>query len=110
MNGTTNYILSRMSREGLEYEDVLRDAQRLGLAEPDPSTDVEGYDAAYKLSILASLAFHGHVPFDFIHVEGITHVSQEDIRCGQELGYTLKLLAIAKRDGTRVESLIRVEE
>ena len=98
MNGTTNYILSRMSREGLEYEDVLRDAQRLGLAEPDPSTDVEGYDAAYKLSILASLAFHGHVPFDFIHVEGITHVSQEDIRCGQELGYTLKLLAIAKRD------------
>ena len=106
MNGTTNYILSRMSREGLEYEDVLRDAQRLGLAEPDPSTDVEGYDAAYKLSILASLAFHGHVPFDFIHVEGITHVSQEDIRCGQELGYTLKLLAIAKRDGMRVETRV----
>lgn len=106
MNGTTNYILSRMSREGLEYEDVLRDAQRLGLAEPDPSTDVEGYDAAYKLSILASLAFHGHVPFDFIHVEGITRVSQEDIRCGQELGYTLKLLAIAKRDGMRVETRV----
>jgi len=106
VNGTTNYILTRMSREGAEYADVLADAQKLGLAEPDPSSDVEGYDAAYKLSILASLAFHGRVPFENIHVEGITGVQAEDIRCGQELGYTLKLLAIAKRDGLQVETRV----
>lgn len=106
VNGTTNYILTRMSREGAEYADVLRDAQRLGLAEPDPSSDVEGLDAAYKLSILASLAFHGRVPFENVYVEGITAIQAEDIRCGQELGYTLKLLAIAKRDGLKVETRV----
>lgn len=106
VNGTTNYILTRMSREGAEYADVLRDAQRLGLAEPDPSSDVEGLDAAYKLSILASLAFHGRVPFESVYVEGITDIQAEDIRCGQELGYTLKLLAIAKRDGLKVETRV----
>lgn len=106
VNGTTNYILTRMSKEGAEYGDVLMDAQRLGLAEPDPSSDVEGLDAAYKLSILASLAFHGRVPFENVYVEGITQVQAEDIRCGQELGYTLKLLAIAKRDGLKVETRV----
>ena len=106
VNGTTNYILSRMSREGADYADVLADAQRLGLAEPDPSSDVEGLDAAYKLSILASLAFHGRVPFESVYVEGITGVKAEDIRCGQELGYTLKLLAIAKRQGLQVEARV----
>ncbi len=106
VNGTTNYILTRMSREGAEYADVLLDAQKLGLAEPDPTSDVEGYDAAYKLSILASLAFHGRVPFENVYVEGITKVQAEDIRCGQELGYTLKLLAIAKRDGLQVETRV----
>lgn len=106
VNGTTNYILTRMSREGAEYAEVLRDAQRLGLAEPDPSSDVEGLDAAYKLSILASLAFHGRVPFESVYVEGITGIQAEDIRCGQELGYTLKLLAIAKRDGLKVETRV----
>ncbi len=106
VNGTTNYILTRMSKEGAEYADVLQDAQRLGLAEPDPSSDVEGLDAAYKLSILASLAFHGRVPFENVYVEGITRVQAEDIRCGQELGYTLKLLAIAKRDGLNVETRV----
>ena len=106
VNGTTNYILTRMSREGAEYADVLADAQRLGLAEPDPASDVEGLDAAYKLSILASLAFHGRVPFENVYVEGITQVQAEDIRCGQELGYTLKLLAIAKRDGLHVETRV----
>ena len=74
VNGTTNYILTRMSKEGAEYADVLADAQRLGLAEPDPASDVEGLDAAYKLSILASLAFHGRVPFENVYVEGITQV------------------------------------
>ena len=106
VNGTTNYILTRMSKEGAEYADVLADAQRLGLAEPDPASDVEGLDAAYKLSILASLAFHGRVPFENVYVEGITQVQAEDIRCGQELGYTLKLLAIAKRDGLSVETRV----
>ena len=106
VNGTTNYILTRMSREGAEYGDVLKDAQALGLAEPDPSSDVEGLDAAYKLSILASLAFHGRVPFENVHVEGITAIKAEDIRCGQELGYTLKLLAIAKREGLKVETRV----
>ena len=66
INGTTNYILSRMSREVAAYGDVLADAQRLGLAEPDPTADVEGYDAAYKLSILSTLAFHRHVPVEAI--------------------------------------------
>ncbi|MBE5794578.1 MAG: homoserine dehydrogenase [Clostridiales bacterium] len=106
VNGTTNYILTRMSKEGEEYADVLKDAQRLGLAEPDPASDVEGLDAAYKLSILASLAFHGRVPFENVYVEGITGVQAEDIRCGQELGYTLKLLAIAKREGLKVETRV----
>ena len=106
VNGTTNYILTRMSREGASYADVLKDAQRLGLAEPDPSSDVKGLDAAYKLSILASLAFHGRVPFENVYVEGITDIKAEDIRCGQELGYTLKLLAIAKRQGMQVETRV----
>lgn len=106
VNGTTNYILTRMSREGEAYDTVLSDAQRLGLAEPDPASDVEGLDAAYKLSILSSLAFHGRVPFENVYVEGITKVQPEDIRCGQELGYSLKLLAIAKRDGLRVETRV----
>ena len=106
VNGTTNYILTRMSKNVEDYAAVLKDAQRLGLAEPDPAADVEGLDAAYKLSILASLAFHGRVPFEDVYVEGITHVNAEDIRCGQELGYTLKLLAIAKRDGLMVETRV----
>ena len=106
VNGTTNYILSRMSKNGEDYETVLKDAQKLGLAEPDPAADVEGFDAAYKLSILASLAFHGKVPFEYVYREGITRIKQEDIRCGQELGYTLKLLAIAKRDGLKVETRV----
>ena len=106
VNGTTNYILTRMSKNGERFEDVLYDAQRLGLAEPDPASDIDGLDAAYKLSVLASLAFHGRVPFDSIYVEGISRVTPEDIRCGQELGYTLKLLAIAKRKGLSVETRV----
>ncbi|NLV57430.1 MAG: homoserine dehydrogenase [Clostridiales bacterium] len=106
VNGTTNYILTRMSKNNESYDDVLCEAQRLGLAEPDPAADVEGLDAAYKLSILASLAFHGRVPFENIYVEGITGIQAEDVRCGLELGYTLKLLAIAKRDGMSVETRV----
>ena len=103
INGTTNYILTRMSREGKDYNDVLADAQRLGLAEPDPAADVEGMDSAYKLSILASLAFHGRVTYPRVNREGITKVTPEDISYGAEMGYVLKLLAIAKKDGNEIE-------
>lgn len=103
INGTTNYILTRMTREGASYEAVLADAQRLGLAEPDPTADVEGFDAQYKLSILSSLAFRTHIPVDVIYREGISRVSAIDIACGGEMGLCLKLLAVAKRDGNNVE-------
>ncbi len=106
INGTTNYILTRMAQEGKDYDEVLRDAQRLGLAEPNPATDVEGMDAAYKLSILASLAFHGRVTYEQIYREGITQVSAQDIAFGREMGYTLKLLGIAKKDGDVVETRV----
>ena len=106
VNGTTNYILTRMSQKGEKYDDVLADAQKLGLAEPDPTSDVEGYDAAYKISILSSLAFHARIPYRYIHREGISRVSPIDIAFGKELGYTLKLLAIAKREGNTVDARV----
>jgi len=106
INGTTNYILSRMSQNGEGYEAVLYDAQRLGLAEPDPASDVEGLDAAYKLSIMASLAFHARVPFDKVYCQGITEITAIDIACGKEMGLTLKLLAIAKKIGNTVEARV----
>lgn len=106
INGTTNYILSRMTQNGENYEAVLYDAQRLGLAEPDPASDVEGLDAAYKLSIMASLAFHARVPFEKVYREGITRITALDITCGKEMGYVLKLLAIAKREDMTVEARV----
>ena len=106
INGTTNYILSRMSREGAAYADVLADAQRLGLAEPDPTADVEGFDAAYKLSILATLAFHRHVPVSCIYREGITGVTPLDVQCGKEFGLTLKLLGVAKEEDGRIQARV----
>ena len=106
INGTTNYILTRMAQEGKDYNEVLADAQRLGLAEPNPATDVEGMDAAYKLSILASLAFHGRVTYSNVYREGITGIKAQDIAFGQEMGYTLKLLGIAKKQGSTVETRV----
>lgn len=106
INGTTNYILTRMSREGASYADVLADAQRLGLAEPDPTADVEGYDAAYKLSILSTLAFHRHVPVEQVYREGITGVTALDVQCGREFGLTLKLLAVAKEEDGRIQARV----
>lgn len=103
INGTTNYILSRMYKNGEDYQTVLADAQKLGLAEPNPASDVEGMDAAYKLSIMASLAFHARVPFKKVFREGITQITAMDIACGKEMGYVLKLLAIAKREGDTIE-------
>ncbi len=100
VNGTTNYILSRMSDEGVDYHTCLKDAQRLGYAEANPSADVDGFDAMYKNSILSSLAYKRRVPIDKIYREGISSVDVEDIKYGKELGYTVKLLAISKvRDG-----------
>ncbi len=103
INGTTNYILSRMYENGEDYQLVLKDAQKLGLAEPNPASDVEGMDAAYKLSIMSSLAFHARVPYKKVYREGITEITAMDISCGKEMGYVLKLLAIGKREGNTIE-------
>ena len=106
INGTTNYILTQMEERGASFDSVLREAQRQGLAEANPKNDVEGLDAMYKLSILASMAFHARVPVEYIHCEGITQITQEDIVHGRELGYTVKLLAIGKKQGTRIEARV----
>ena len=98
INGTTNYILTKMCDEGGDFEEVLREAQRLGYAEANPTNDVDGFDAMYKLSILASMAFHVRLPIDHIYREGIRGISKTDIACAKELGYEVKLLAIAKRE------------
>jgi len=107
VNGTSNYILSRMSQEGGEFGDVLKAAQADGLAEADPSFDIDGIDAAHKLTLLIQLAFGVRVPFDEIPVEGIRHVSQADIAFAREFGYAIKSLAVAKRAGDRIEAAVR---
>jgi homoserine dehydrogenase len=100
INGTTNYILTRMSSEGSSFGEALAEAQQLGYAEADPRNDVEGIDAAYKLSILGSLAFHVKVRPENVYVEGITRLAPADFRYARELGYAIKLLAIgAVREG-----------
>ena len=96
VNGTTNSILTQMSEEGLDYDTALQMAQEAGLAEPDPTNDVEAYDAMYKLSILASLAFHCRVPVEKIYREGITGVTPTMLQTGKRMGYVMKLLAIGK--------------
>lgn len=106
VNGTTNFILSEMSENGLSYAEALNEAQKRGYTESDPSADVEGYDAAYKLSILASLAFHTKIPYTKVFREGITGISPEDIADGKALGYTLKLLAIGKYKEDGVEARV----
>ncbi len=103
INGTTNYILTKMSQEGADYADALKDAQKLGYAEADPTNDVEGFDALYKLSILSSLAFHTKVPYTKIYREGISKIDSKDIAYGKSLGYTLKLLAIGKNTEKGIE-------
>lgn len=103
INGTTNYILTKMSAEGVSYQDVLQEAQKLGYAEANPTADVEGFDAAYKLSILSSLAFHTKIPFANVYREGITDVAVEDINYGKQFGYVLKLLAIGKNTDNGIE-------
>ncbi|MGX1701381.1 homoserine dehydrogenase [Microbacterium sp. NPDC055357] len=97
VNGTTNYILDRMDTEGAEFADVLADAQALGYAEADPTADVEGFDAAQKAAILASLAFHTTVPLDTVHREGITTVDKAMMDAARNAGYVIKLLAVCER-------------
>jgi homoserine dehydrogenase len=99
VNGTTNYILTRMTLEGAEFEAVLREAQSLGYAEADPTSDVGGFDAQYKIAILSSIAFNSRVHVADVFVEGITHITRRDIECARELGYVVKLLGIAARVG-----------
>ena len=98
MNGTTNYILSNMTETGMSYEDALKGAQEKGYAEADPTNDVSGYDAARKIAILATLGFHSAVTFNDVNVEGIETIAKEDIQHATEMGYVIKLLAIARQD------------
>lgn len=103
INGTTNYILTKMANEGSSYEEALKEAQRLGYAEFDPTADVEGFDATYKISILSSLAFNKKICIENVYREGITGIDKEDTAYGKEMGYTLKLLAIGKDTEKGVE-------
>lgn len=103
INGTSNYILSKMTNEGKAFSDVLSEAQRLGYAEADPTFDIEGIDSAHKLAILTTLAFGTPVKFDNIYTEGITKVTPLDIEYAKEFGYKIKLLAISKMDNGEIE-------
>jgi homoserine dehydrogenase len=103
INGTTNYIITRMSQAGLDFATALREAQEAGYAEPDPRNDIEGIDAAYKLAILATLAFHARVHPNDVYYEGITSLSPSDFRYAEELGYAIKLLAIGKQTDQGLE-------
>ena len=97
VNGTTNYILTKMDETGASFKDALSEAQKLGYAETDPSADVEGKDAAAKAAIVAQLAFHTRVTIDDVYCEGITKVSASDVKAAKEMGFVVKLLAIAER-------------
>jgi homoserine dehydrogenase len=103
LNGTCNYILTEMLRTGREFADVLREAQTLGYAEADPSFDVDGIDTAHKLAVLTAVAFGAEVNFNGVYIEGIRHVSAQDIVFAGELGYRIKLLGIARRADNGIE-------
>ncbi|GED58789.1 homoserine dehydrogenase [Brevibacillus formosus] len=103
VNGTTNYIMTKMSQEGAEYSEVLKEAQALGYAEQDPTSDVEGFDAARKMAILATLGFRVPMKLEDVDVKGISSVSKEDIAYGKQLGYEIKLLGLARRDEEAIE-------
>ena len=106
LNGTTNYILTQMAKEGLDFSVALKQAQELGYAEANPANDIEGIDVAYKLAILATIAFGTEVGPDNIYHEGISRLQARDFRYAQELGYAIKLLAIAKRAGDSIEARV----
>ncbi len=106
MNGTCNYILTRMEKEGLSFEDCLAEAQRLGYAEADPTFDIEGNDTAHKLAILTTLAFGTRIAADEIYLEGISNISIEDIGAAADLGYRIKLLGVAQKTDTGIEQRV----
>lgn len=103
VNGTTNFILTKMSQQGLAYADVLKEAQELGYAESDPTADVEGLDAARKMAILATLGFSMNIDLDDVKVKGISTITEEDLSYGKQFGYCMKLIGMAERDGDKVE-------
>lgn len=107
LNGTTNYILTRMTQDHTSYETALKGAQELGFAEADPTSDVGGGDAARKIAILASLAFHSRVTYPDVHHEGITTITEDDIRFAHQEGYVLKLLAVTKEEDSAVTAYVR---
>lgn len=102
LNGTTNYILSKMSSKGLSYEEMLKKAQDKGYAEANPEADVEGHDACRKIAILSSLAYGRHVSYEDIYTEGISKISKEDLRYAKELDHEIKLLATSKKEGDSI--------
>jgi homoserine dehydrogenase len=106
LNGTCNYILTRMEAEGISFEACLADAQRLGYAEADPTFDIEGNDTAHKLSILTSLAFGTRIAASDIYMEGISNITQADIRAAGELGYRIKLLGVAQKTDSGIEQRV----
>jgi homoserine dehydrogenase len=106
LNGTCNYILTRMEQDGLSFAECLKDAQRLGYAEADPSFDVDGHDTAQKLAILASLAFGTKVAQAAVYVEGISSIAPEDLRAAADLGYRVKLLGVAMRTAKGIEQRV----
>lgn len=106
INGTTNYMLTKMTTEGSDFQDVLREAQAKGFAEADPTADVEGYDAARKLAILSSIAFNSRVTLDDVYVEGITGITPADITYAGELDYVIKLLGISKETAGGIEARV----
>lgn len=103
VNGTTNYIMTQMTEAGLDYQTALKQAQVLGFAEPDPTNDVEGLDAARKMAILASLAFSAGIKMETVKVKGISQVTAEDIQAVKEFGYVIKLIGVAKQENGKVE-------
>ncbi|MEN8907083.1 MAG: homoserine dehydrogenase [Clostridiales bacterium] len=106
INGTTNYVLTKMSDDRIKFDDALEGAKRLGYSEPDPSADISGLDVMYKLSILSSMGFHSRVPLKNIYREGISHITLDDIIYGKELGYEIKLLAISKKYENKIETRV----
>ncbi len=106
LNGTTNYILTKMSQEGRDFGEVLREAQQLGYAESDPTADIGGLDAARKIAILSSIAFNSRVTLDDVYVEGITSITAKDILYALELGFVIKLLAIAKETEGKIQARV----
>ncbi|HRE15616.1 MAG TPA: homoserine dehydrogenase, partial [Rhodocyclaceae bacterium] len=103
INGTTNFILSEMRDKGLSFDDVLKEAQRLGYAEADPTFDIEGVDAAHKATLISAIAFGNSMSFDQAYIEGISSLDAADIRYAEQLGYRIKLLGITKRQSNGVE-------